>query len=138
MAYIKPIDSKSMNPDTLAFIKAMAKKAYPGYKGRKWELAPKQSYYMENYWSEGSRTYCMGINLETLEVSAPHADTTNPFKAAAGASFPMPQGFAILENIIFRGKSLGISLVIHPNETKVPGYSPALPEPVKVPEIGNV
>jgi hypothetical protein len=127
MAYIKPLDQKTMNPETLNVIKALGKKAYPNYRGRKWELRFATSYTMENYWDGGSKTYAFAINLATGEISAPSAATTDPFNKAAHASFEIPAGFGIIENSIFCGKPMGISLVIRPDETKVLGYVPALP-----------
>lgn len=127
MAYIKPLNQKNMDPRTLTIVKALGKKAYPNYRGRKWELSFATSYTMENYWDGGSKTYAMAINLTTGEISKPHAATTNPFNQAAHSSFDIPQGFGIIENTIFCGKDMGISLVIRPDETKVLGYVPALP-----------
>lgn len=128
MAYIKPIDQKTMDPRTLNMIKGLTRNAYPNYHGRKWSLHFAKSYTMENYWDGGSKTYAMAINLATGEVSKPNAATTNPFNKAAHSSFDIPHGFGIIEHTISRGKDVGISLVINPDETKVLGYVPALPK----------
>lgn len=126
MSYIKPIDQKTMNPNTLNMIKTLGRKAYPSYNGRKFSLRFATSYTMENYWDGGSKTYSMAINLVTGETSSPSALTTDPFNKAAHASFEIPMGFAIIENVIFCGKPFGIRLVIRPDETKVVGHTPVI------------
>ena len=126
MAYRKPIDQKNLDPKTLNIIKTLGRKVYPSYNGRRFALHFATSYTMENYWDGGSKTYSMGVNLVTGEISVPSALTNDPFNKAAHASFEIPMGFAILENVIFCGKPFGIRLVIRPDESNVLGYTPVI------------
>ncbi len=93
-------------------IKRLTARAYPSYRGRTFRVEYCETYRMQNYWDGGTRHYCMGVDLTTERVFAPHADTTSPFNTIAGSEFAIPPGFAILELCVFQGKNLGISLIL--------------------------
>ncbi len=97
-------------------IKALTRRAFPQYRGRKFILVMQKSYQMSNYWDGGTRSYPKGIDLSTDTIVSPRFDTTNPSKAAANAEFDIPPGFAILEMCIFCGKNVGIRLYLPPLE----------------------
>jgi len=124
MGYIKPLKQNEMNPLTLDYVKQSGRCCYPSYRGRKWSIGFQESYQMENYWDGGSRTYAVAIDLVTRQIKKPSDLTTSPFNKEAGASFEIPPGIGIVENIIFCGVQFGIRLVIRPDETKVIGYMP--------------
>lgn len=124
--YIPPLKTKDLTPETLAYIKRLAKTCYPSYAGRKFGLSFAKSYRMQNYWDGGTRYYAIAVNLATGATSAAGWDTTNPWKQSAHAEFPIPEGFAILEHVYFCGKDMGIRLVVSPIEKTVPGLIPPL------------
>lgn len=99
-------------------IKRLAARAYPSYRGRTFRVEYSETYRMQNYWDGGTRHYCMGVDLTTERVFAPHADTTSPFNAIAGSEFAIPPGFAILELCIFQGRNMGISLILSSRNAK--------------------
>jgi len=102
------------NDQTKKLVKAMAKKFYPDYNGRKFRIEIKSVYYMSDYWDSGSRCYCTAVNLTTGEGVPTPSKATNPYNGIAHASFEIPQGVGILERCISCGKEAGITLYIAP------------------------
>ena len=92
---------------------------FPGYSGTKISIATEDSYRPENYWSGGSRTYAMAYNLETGKAMPLSEATANPMNGAAHTKVDIPANIAIVERVIFRGKDLGIRIIVRP-ETVTP------------------
>jgi hypothetical protein len=95
-------------------VKGFAKQAYPDYKGRKFSMELAKQYFMSNYWSEGSRNYCVAIDLATGKVHEPSDASQNPFNTVAHNTVVIPPGIGILEHCIFCGKDMGIRLYVSP------------------------
>ncbi len=102
-------------------VKALAKKAYPDYTGRKFRVCERKSYYMSDYWDSGSRNYCVAVNLSTGEIKEPSREAKIPWNNVAHASFDIPAGIGILERSIFCGKEIGITLYVAPTSPLTPG-----------------
>lgn len=114
--------SNNISPENAKkLVKALARVAYPNYSGRKFRVTESKTYYMSNYWSEGSRNYCVAVNLATGEIKEPSREAGIPWNGAANASFDIPQGVGILERSIFCGKECGITLYVAPPSNLVPG-----------------
>lgn len=91
--------------------RAIAKRAYPEYKGRKFRVSTRSVYFMQDYWSEGSRNYVVAVNLETGEIGHPTQMVHNPFNGSAHAKLTIPAGFALIEHSIFCGKDCGLTFI---------------------------
>jgi hypothetical protein len=89
-------------------IPAMLLKAFPDYTGRKFKIEVRKSYFMQNYWSEGTRYYCKAVNMTTGEIVDPSYETQNPFRQIAHSTIEIPVGVCIVEHVIFQGKDLGL------------------------------
>ena len=92
------------------------------YRGRKpVRIRSAKSYHVSDYWSEGSRTYCFFVDANTGEylptdsVGFVPQTAANPHGLRMG-SFTMKPGVAVVENVIFCGKDLGIRVVMHPDD----------------------
>lgn len=93
-------------------IKAIAKLAFPEYRGRKFRLVSQAHYQMADYWDEGSRRYAVAVNLNAGTPHAPSIAAHTPWSSAAQAKFTIPDGVAIVERAIFCGKDCGITVYI--------------------------
>jgi hypothetical protein len=78
-----------------------------------------ERYHVSDYWSEGSRTYCAFVKLDTLQAipgtslpSEARQQNANPFNLAIG-TIEMQPGYAVVEHSIFRGKDLGFRIYLH-------------------------
>jgi hypothetical protein len=97
------------------------------------------SVHIADYWDDGSRTYASFVQLSTmLSVSAQNLPASarqqiaNPFNLAI-ADLEMQPGYAVVENVIFRGKDLGYRIILHPSD--VEGYMPEAKKLLPEPEI---
>lgn len=110
-------------------IKQVCRAAFPGYSGRKFQVAYNvKSMSVRSYWDgNGSKSSFVAVNLSTLETKA--APNSHPiFDHVEGVDrVEIPEGFAIVEHIIFCGKDLGLR--IH-----VPIAPPVLPEGKNIPD----
>jgi hypothetical protein len=95
---------------------------YPGYRGRrKVKVEAKTTYRVHDYWDGGSRTYATFVNLSTYRrvdletLPYEHQLRGNPFNLPIG-TLTMEPGTAVVENVIFRGKDLGIRIYVHPDD----------------------
>jgi len=95
-------------------VPAMLLAAYPDYKGRKYRVEYRENYYMQNYWSEGSRYYCKAVELSSGRVVDPAHISTNPFRKEAHATIGIPEGVCIVEHIFFCGKDMGLRFIFNP------------------------
>ncbi len=91
--------------------RAIAKRAYPEYKGRKFKVSSCKTYFMSDYWSEGSRNYVVAVNLATGDIVHPTQLAHNPYNPAAVSSFRIPAGVALIEHSIFCGHDCGLTWI---------------------------
>lgn len=98
-------------------IKAMVKKAFPDYRGRKFSLrvvdAPIDC---RSSWDGGSRSYFVFANLATGEVSEQVPAQSGYDKPITGLDrVELPDGFICIEHVIFQGIDCGMTLHILPS-----------------------
>jgi hypothetical protein len=98
---------------------------FGGYRGRRAvRLRSSKSYHVSDYWDGGSRTYSVFVNAETgIELSDSEASfqiqkIANPFHQRCG-SVELQCHIAVVENRIFRGKDMGISVIMHPDNPMI-------------------
>ena len=100
-------------------VERFIRRAFPGAKSRKTvKVSVRSSYSVSDYWDGGSRDYSMFVNLRTGEVRHPSSvpqltekKCGNPFGQPMG-DVALSEGFAIVEECIFRGKSLGFRIYL--------------------------
>jgi hypothetical protein len=102
---------------------ALAKRAFPEWKGRKISAEFAASYPMEDYWEGGSRSYVKAINLVTGACTSPSPAARNPFNALAHARVEIPLGVILVEHSIFCGKDSGIRIYFPAPKALEPGVS---------------
>lgn len=96
-------------------IKEIALVAFPEYSGRTFQVksdsqCPKK---LTSYWSGGSRNYFAIVKLDTLQT-VPIPENGTPFNPEQfNCSNGIPLGFAVVENTIFCGKDLGITIYVN-------------------------
>ena len=95
---------------------------FSDYKGRKpVRVRSGKSYHVSDYWSEGSRTYCAFVDANTGEylaatqVGFEPQKIANPFGLRIG-TLELKPSLAVVENVIFCGKDLGLRIVLHPDD----------------------
>jgi hypothetical protein len=92
-----------------------------GYNGRKSvKVRTAQTLYISNYWDGGSKTSVSFYNLAGQPLS--YSDVKfvkqtagNPFNQNIG-EVEIQENVVAVERVIFCGKDLGVSLIIHPNQ----------------------
>ena len=92
--------------------KRIALAAFPGYRGRKFNVRAVRTYTLDDYWDGGSRTYVKAVDLATGRVGEPSAMVHNPMNGAAHAQFEIPAGVALIEHSVFCGKDCGLTFVV--------------------------
>jgi hypothetical protein len=101
-------------------VSRVCKIAFPEWNGRKVRIAYNVTrLHVDSYWSGGSRSYYVAVNLATGETQS--ASSLNPLMDKLNNYTSIPEGFIIVEHSIFQGKDLG--LIIHTS-----GNAPMLPE----------
>ena len=110
-------------------IKALARKAFPGYTGRKYKLDNSgRPVNVTSYWDGGSRSYYAAVNLSTgATLPAPQNGTPFDGGPIAPDGVKVPAGFVIVEHSIFAGTDCGITFYIDPNTATA-----FLPDPVEI------
>lgn len=96
-------------------VKELLANTYPDYNGREIELVEHDTYYMQDYWSGGTRYYVQAVNLADLSTEEPKSFFQNPFNQQAHASFLIPDGYAMVEHIYFFSRDLGIRINVNKN-----------------------
>ena len=86
--------------------KEIALACYPEYRGRTIKVRAQATYYVDNIWGGGSRSYAVAYNLAT-GAGAPAVETTNHTVA-------IPANVAIVEHAFFCGKDCGITIYVNP------------------------
>ena len=94
-------------------IKAIAKRAFPNYRGRKFRLDTTGKFYPHDLaWDGGSRNVYRSVNLATGEIRNMPAGACNPFRreytVMMNATVPVPSGFAVVEHTVCCGKDCGM------------------------------
>ena len=103
------------NKQIKKLVKELAKIIYPDYKGRLFWFCEQKQYHMRNYWDEGSRYYCVAVDLNTGKILPPSHESSVPYNSSAHASFDIPKGVGILQHAIVCGSDRGITLYVAPN-----------------------
>jgi len=99
-------------------LKALFKKAFPDYKGRKFHVETQTGpMNIASYWSGGTRTYFEIVRLEdneTLSVPAGHPmfDKALP----NDGEYEAQPGFVLVSEVFFCGHKLGLTAYFHPDD----------------------
>lgn len=113
-------------------VKKVCNLAFPEYKGRKIRIAYNvKKLSLRSFWDGGSKSAFVIIRLQDMKrLPAP---TSHPvFDRVQGVDdFIIPEGYIVIEHIIFQGKDLGLR--IH-----VPGEFGLLPETTEEPELTKI
>ncbi len=95
---------------------------YPDYRGRrKVRVEARASYFVHDYWDGGSRSYAAFVSLSTRRcvsldsLKYEHQTNGNHFNLPIG-KVELEPGVAVVENVIFCGKDLGIRIYVHPSD----------------------
>jgi hypothetical protein len=95
---------------------------FTSYNGRKSvKVRSSKSYHVSDYWSDGSRTECVFVDFVSGEYLSDSAAgfvrqvTANPFGLRMGTAELRP-GVSVVELSTFAGKTLGIRVVLHPED----------------------
>jgi hypothetical protein len=94
-------------------VKELARAAFPDYTGRKFGVEPFRARRLDSYWSGGSRSYFVLINIATkrhLEIP----QNGSGFDAGALMLSVLPPGAALVEECIFCGRHLGLRVYLNP------------------------
>jgi len=91
-------------------LKAIARAAYPNYKGRMFRVRTSETVNCRSYWDGGSRNYYVFVRLAdkaTLPMPASHP----VFDKVADSieRMPVPAGAVCVEHSIIQGKDLGLT-----------------------------
>jgi hypothetical protein len=107
----------------------MARKYFPGYKGRKYSVDVRESYRFNDFWSGGSREYAVLVQMMPdgeLRAYASPTGGLNPItEQMAHASTVIPPDGMVIVHSIFCGKDMGITFIVSPNSLFLPKMLPA-------------
>lgn len=102
----------------------LIKATFPGWKGRRpVKVYSKLQYHLSDYHNGGSRDYAEFVNVRTGQhvnldsLNYEHQSQGNPFNLRIGNVELTPE-IAVVENVIFCGKDLGIRIHLHPDTYK--------------------
>lgn len=87
-----------------------------GYTGRKFRIVVQDYYYLENYWSGGSKETPVLVCRDDLKYYHPSSETQNPFNAISHQEFQIPVNHFILAHSIYCGKDSGIIVYCREDE----------------------
>ena len=112
-----------LNPKTMPEEAArLFRQAFPAYRGQHYKIRGVTAVDLRSYWDGGSRDYFTIVCVDGRSLPVPVQSAYD--KAVAGAdSFIIPDGFAVVEHSIFRGKDLGLTLLVP--EQRLAHYLPA-------------
>jgi hypothetical protein len=111
------------------------RRAFPHYSGRKFQVRTAESVTLhDNYWSGGTKSDYMGVNLASGEIHSPEcSEYGNPFVHPDIPTVRLAPGLAIVEHSRFCGKDMGIVIHVHPdNLGKLLPAPTALSEPERI------
>lgn len=110
-------------PDVERVIRA----AFPSWRGRKVRIAACERLTLQDmYWSGGSRSEYVAVNIATMQAGSPSQQTRNPPQFGGPRVTPeveIPPGCVIVEHSIFCGKDAWVRLHVHPSN--MPAMLPA-------------
>jgi hypothetical protein len=97
-------------------LRAMARVAFPNYRGRTYQIDASGTVDVRSYWSGGSRDTFVAVNLATRRTLAVPQNGT-PFDGGPIAldGVAIPEGYVIIEHSISCGRDVGITFHVHPN-----------------------
>jgi len=100
-----------------ASVKAVAKKAYPDYTGRKFFLeAQKLPLDTRSYWDGGSRDYFTFVRLSDMAVSQQVPAQSGYDRPISGLdSVMLPEGFVCVRHSFFCGRDCGLTVIVNPD-----------------------
>ncbi|KKL66271.1 hypothetical protein LCGC14_2146660 [marine sediment metagenome] len=94
---------------------------YPSYKGRRTiKVDKRETYRLRDYWDGGSRYHAEFVHLPTNrlvqleQLDYEHQKASNPFNLSIG-KIKLTPDIAVVENVIFCGKDLGVRVYVHPD-----------------------
>lgn len=101
--------------------KTLICKAFPGLSSRRTvKVIPRSIYSVMDYWSEGNRYECRFVELATGRVMS-SAEIPYESLQKMGNPYNLPMcdvtltsDYAVVEHVIFRGKSLGFRIYVAP------------------------
>lgn len=85
-------------------VRAILAATYPEYRGRKVTAQIATTYYVENAWGGGSRSYAVAMDLATGKTAAA--------AVTVGPTIEIPSGVIIVEHSYFCGKDVGIRIFV--------------------------
>lgn len=107
-------------------VKRLLAATFPEYRGRKVRVRSwRGPMVLENYWSEGSRSYYVAVRV--TDGSIADFGTDNPFLRQSHEPVDLPAGVLLVERSIFMGRESGIT-VWGRQETLEAGETPRLLE----------
>lgn len=93
----------------------IARKVYPDYSGKKFQVEVRETINVRSYWEGGSRSFFRFIKLadptQCINVPAQSAFDT---PIIDGDKVPLVPGLACVEHSIFCGKDYGLTIHVHP------------------------
>ena len=117
-------------------LKEIALAGFPDYNGKKFSLSiTDRPVDLKSYWDGGSRSYFAVVKLATMEVvEVPQNGHLQSKQVINNTLFPC-DGFAVVQNSIYRGKDMGVTVHIHPdnaNKVAIEDLSDKITWPEKV------
>lgn len=96
-------------------VKRLLAVTFPQYRGRKVKARLwKGPMVLENYWSEGSRSYYRAVRI--IDGAVADFGTDNPFFATAHEPVDLPSGVILVERSIFMGREAGLTVWARAND----------------------
>ena len=101
-----------------ADVPAACLRAFPEYRGRKYAVEIESTGTMRlwnAYWSGGTKSDYVAVNLRTGEIDAADAVISNPFAVPHALEITIPEGMVIVEHVRFCGKDCGLRIHCRPD-----------------------
>lgn len=102
--------TNTTNQKASKLARTIALACYPEYKGRKIKVVSRETYYVENMWGGGSRSFAKAYNLATGIITEA-LETVGP-------EVKIPAGVAVVDHSYFCGKDCGITIYVNPAADK--------------------
>jgi hypothetical protein len=98
-------------------VPAIIRSAFPNYHGRTYHARVTTQVVMDDaYWSGGTRSQYMGVNLRTGRVAPPSRGAFGTWLDQREPTVQLEPGLAIVEHARFCGKDLGLIIHVHPDD----------------------
>jgi hypothetical protein len=106
-------------------VPAVFRRAFPGYKGRRWRVRVAESVTLsQTYWSGGSKSTYRLLRLDNGATAQAPVDSPFDQRGIEGNTYEIPEGFAVVEHSRFCGKDMGLTIHAGPENLR-----PLLPAP---------